>query len=121
MSRDPGLRKLLRLACGAALGLAAHGCASTQSVPLDCVEEQIAVYVDGRLLEGDPDEIRLRTDQPHKLYFKREGSEPQLVVLEPTTGPDGERRLEPANVCVKLVPVGLGREITIEVEEDEAP
>jgi hypothetical protein len=44
------------------------------------------------------------------------------VVLEPTEAADGSWRLEPSDVCVELVPIGLGRELTIEAEEqDGAP
>lgn len=111
------LRKLLI----AALGLMPLACATTQEIPLGCVEEEVQIFVDGRLLEGDPRSVSLRADRPHKLFFKREGEPPQLVVLEPGTGPDGEPRLVPSDPCVHLVPVGLGRELTIEVEEDAGP
>ena len=109
-------RRLARAAVWITL-LAAWGCATQQSIPLACVVEEVHIFVDGRLLEGQPDAIDLRSDVPHKLYFKREGHEPQLVVLEPRTAPDGSWRLEPADVCVQLVPVGLGRKLTIEAEE----
>jgi hypothetical protein len=115
----PGGVEVRRLVT-AALGLVLLGplaCATTQEVPLACVEEEVQIYVDGRLLEEHPDVITLRTDRPHKLYFKREGGPPQLVVLEPGTDPEGRPRLVPSDPCVALVPVGLGRELTIEVEE----
>ena len=78
----------------------------------------------GQLLEEHPDALELRVDEPHKLYFKRPGHEPELVVLDSVTGDDGRPRLEPSNVCVELVPIGLERELTIEAEDaedDEAP
>ena len=102
----------------------ALGCAARQTVPLDCVTEEVVVYVDGQLLEEHPDALELRVDEPHKLYFKRPGHEPELVVLDSVTGDDGRPRLEPSNVCVELVPIGLERELTIEAEDaedDEAP
>jgi hypothetical protein len=110
------LRRLARTALPLAL-LCVWGCATTQEVPLGCVAEEVQVYVDGRLLEGRPESIDLSVGDPHKLYFKRPGHEPQLVVLESREGPDGSLRLEPADVCVELIPVGLGRELVIEAEE----
>lgn len=116
MSRASNRRRLVRgLLCLGLLGVAS--CATTQEIPLGCVHEKVQVYVDGRLLEQTPDSIDLAVDDPHKLYFKREGREPQLVVLEPRESPDGVMRLEPADVCAELVPVGLGRKLEIEVEE----
>jgi len=115
MSTASNRRRLERaLLC---LGLLGAACATTQEIPLGCVHEQVQVYVDGRLLEETPDSIDLDVDDPHKLYFKREGHDPQLVVLEPRQDAEGKLHLEPADVCVELVPVGLGRRLEIEVEE----
>jgi hypothetical protein len=94
------------------------GCATKQAIPLDCVSEDVVVYVDGRLLEENPDVLELSADEPHKLYFKRPGHDPQLIVLESQTDEQGKPRLSPGAVCVQLVPVGLARELTIELEED---
>lgn len=99
----------------------AIGCASTQTIPLDCMSEEMVIYVDGRMLE-EHGALELRADEPHKLYFKHPGHEPQLIVLEPREGMDGGYVLEPANVCVELRAVGLDRELTVEVEDDaDAP
>ena len=94
------------------------GCAAKQAIPLDCVSEDVVVYVDGRLLEENPDVLELSADEPHKLYFKRPGHDSQLIVLESQTDEQGKPQLSPGEVCVRLVPVGLARELTIEVEED---
>jgi hypothetical protein len=94
------------------------GCAAKQRIPLDCVTEEVVVYVDGQLLAEHPDALELRADEPHKIYFKRPGHEPELVVLDTARGDDGRPRLSPANVCVELVPIGLERELTIEAEGD---
>ena len=98
--------------------LASAGCAAKQTIPLDCIPQEVRVYVDGRLLEEHPDALELSAEDPHKLYFKREGHEPQLIVLDSLTDAEGNPRLSPDEVCVKLVRVGLGRELTIEAEED---
>ena len=120
MIRGSTLRRGIAATALAVFPLALAGCATKQRVPLECVAEEVQIYVDGRLLEGQPDAIDLRVDEPHKLYFKREGHEPRLVVLQPDAGADGTLRLEPGDVCVELVPVGLGRELTIELDEERA-
>jgi len=107
------------LRCAFPAALLALGCAAKQQVPLDCITEEVVVYVDGKLLEEHPDALQLRADEPHKIYFKRPGHEPELVVLDTTTGADGKPQLSPANVCIELVPIGLGRELTIEAEDGD--
>ena len=69
------------------------------------------------MLEGNPDAVELRLDEPHKVYVKAPGYAPQLVVLEPRPGPDGELTLPAEDVCVELVPVGMGRNLELQVEE----
>jgi len=92
-----------------------------QRVPLDaCVTEKVVVYVDGRLLESDPASLELRSDEPHKLYIKRPGEPPRLIVLDATPDRDGRLRLEPADPCSEVVAVGEGRELTIDVDEGAA-
>jgi hypothetical protein len=107
------------------LGLSAGlvGCiASKQPIPLECVPEEVSIYVDGKLLEDHPDSITLSRDESHKIFLKRPGYEPELLVLESLEGPDGKPVLSNADVCVELVPIGLGRELTLEGENDvEAP
>ena len=111
-----------RVAAALALALLC-ACAPKQRIPLDaCVTEKVVVYVDGRLLEARPAELELRSDQPHKLYVKRPGEPPRLVVLETTEDGEGRPRLEPADPCKELLAVGLDRELTIEVDEEgQAP
>lgn len=95
----------------------ASGCATQQAVPIECVSETVEIYVDGRLIEGNPGLLTLSANDPHTVFIKAEGYEPQLVALVPEPGPDGEMRLTPDNVCVELVPVGQGRALEIEVDE----
>ncbi len=99
--------------------LAALGCASTQTVRIACVPREVSVYVDGRLLEGD--ETALRTDRAHKIYAKGPGYEPRLVVVEPEVGDDGRARFADDALCVRLVPVKMGRELEVEVEPGAEP
>lgn len=103
---------------GLLLGGLGAGCASTQEVRIDCVPEQVRVYVDGRLLEDSTDRVELRSDEPHKIFAKGPGYEPRLVVLEPRADADGRPTLGEGDVCMQLVPVGMGRELEIDVEKD---
>jgi hypothetical protein len=100
--------------------IAATGClSSTQRVSIQCVPEEVKVYVDGRLLEDDAAEgVVLRTDEPHKIFVKGPGYEPQLVVLEPGVDAEGRETLGPDDVCIEIVPVGMHRELDLEMEQD---
>ena len=93
-------------------------CAAKQRVPLDCVPEEVTVYVDQRALEELPETLELRSDRPHKIFLKGPGYEPQLIVLEPRRGEDGKSTLHPDRICVELVRVGVDRQLTLEIEED---
>jgi hypothetical protein len=108
-------------ACFAATAVAfgLTGCfASKQPIPLDCVPHEVEVYVDGRLLEGRPDAISLTRDESHKIYLKRPGYAPELLVLEPQPDADGRNQLSAGDVCVDLVPIAVDRELTVEGEND---
>ncbi len=94
------------------------GCAAKQPIPLDCVPREVEIYVDGELLEERPDSITLTRDEAHKIYLKRPGYAPELLVLQPEPGPDGTNQLDASDVCVELVPVGVERTLTIEGEGD---
>ena len=57
-------------------------CAPTQVVPLRLEPVPLTIYVDGERLESSaPEHLKLRADQPHVLFFKREGYQPAQVVL----------------------------------------
>jgi hypothetical protein len=96
------------------LASAAAGCATTQDVRISCVPREVKVYVDGRQIEGD--EVALRTDRAHKIYAKGPGYEPRLVVVEPEVDEDGRAAFRDDELCVRVVPVGMGRELEVEVE-----
>jgi len=81
------------------------------------VTERVEIFVDGQLLEGNPDLLELSVDEPHKVFIRAEGFEPQLIPFVPEPGVDGEMRLTPDKVCVELVPVGQGRQLKIELED----
>lgn len=96
------------------LAATAAGCATTQKVRISCVPREVVVYVDGRQIEGN--EVALRTDRAHKIYAKGPGYEPQLVVVEPEVDVNGRAAFREDELCVRVVPVGMGRELEIEVE-----
>jgi hypothetical protein len=118
VSRALGIRRTrIALAAVAALAIGL-ACAAKQRVPLDCVPDEVTVYVDQRALEEPPESLELRSDRPHKIYLKGPGYEPQLVVLEPRRDATGRTTLQPDRVCVELVPVGVDRQLRLEIEED---
>ena len=96
------------------------GCASTQTVDLECVPSEVTVYVDGRELDGKPSSIELRSDRDHKVFFKGGPYEPQMVVLE-STEQDGETRLEPAGLCTETRFVKMRPEIEVSVDPADEP
>ncbi len=103
--------------CGIALALLAIGaCAHKQTIRLDCVPKDVTIYLDKVALDRVPDSIDLRTDQPHVLFFKGEGYEPVMVVLELEETADGPA-LSPRDLCFELNLAKRKRELEIEIEE----
>jgi hypothetical protein len=103
--------------CGVALALLAVGaCAHKQTIQLDCVPKDVTIYLDKVPLDRVPDSIALRTDQPHVLFFKGEGYEPTMVVLELEETADGPA-LSPRDLCFELNLSKRKRELEIEIEE----
>jgi hypothetical protein len=99
------------------LSLVASGCATRQSIPVECTTETVKIFVDGQLMEGNPDLLELSTDEPHVVFIRAEGFVPQQYIFEPELDEDGEPRLTPGNICVELVPVGQGRRLEVEVDD----
>lgn len=103
------------LALFISLALFAAGCAAKQTIPLDCVPKDVTIYVDKKPLESVPNEIDLRADRPHTLFFRGEGYEPTMLVLESVDSGQGPT-LTPGNVCVELNFVERNRDVEIEIE-----
>ena len=107
------------VAFAAFAGLSA--CAHKQTVPFEACEiAKMTVYVDGRLLRPGSKPPELRADLPHKLFFKQEGREPRLIIMEPTKDAGGVLRLEPADPCAEVLAAPLDRELKIEVDEHDS-
>jgi len=99
------------------LAIAFVGCAPKQRIPLDCVPREVVLYVDGERLDEIPDELRLRSDEPHTVFVKGEAIEPELVVLS-NDEVDGRWLLSPAKVCFQPRLREVRRELEIEIEPD---
>lgn len=88
-----------------------------QRVGVNVAPHPVFVIVDGDLVFESPDELRLRSDQHHTLFFKSAGYRSELVVLR-SHRIEGGWRLQPEDVELQLrelIPVG--RKLTIEVPE----
>jgi hypothetical protein len=90
-------------------------CAPKQKIALDCVPQEVAIYVDGARLEGAPSTLDLRSDRPHTLYFKGPDFAPELVVLN-SEEVEGKARLSPSEVCVRPRYVRVKRELEMEID-----
>lgn len=112
------IRRLALLA-SAALLAAQPGCAPKQRIPLDVGPGPVLVFIDGELVPETPEAVELRADRDHKVFVKREGYTPQLVVLE-TSERDGRDRLLPARVDVRLERRLGNREVQVDVAEGPA-
>jgi len=108
---EAGYRCALAIAAAAAL----VACAPKQKIPLDCVPEDVAIYVDGTRLEKVPSDVELRSDRPHTLYFKGPDFVPELIVLN-SEEVDGKDRLSPSEVCVRPRYVRANRNLKVEID-----
>jgi len=97
------------------LALLAMSCAPKQKIPLGCVPKDITIFVDKKPLDSVPDEIALRADRPHTLFFRGGGYEPAMVVLESVDGENGPV-LAPSEVCVELHFEERNRDVQFEIE-----
>jgi hypothetical protein len=103
--------------CGTVLALLGVGaCAHKQTIRLDCVPKDVTIYLDKVPLDHVPDSVALRTDQPHVLFFKGEGYEPMMVVLDTEETADGPA-LFPRDLCFDLNLAKRKRDLEIEIEE----
>ena len=96
--------------------LAFCACAHKQTISLECVPKDVTIYLDKVPLDRTPDSIALRTDRPHVLFFKGEGYEPVMVVLDTEETTDGPA-LSPRDLCFELNLAKRKRELEIEIEE----
>lgn len=78
----------------------------------------VTLYVDGELHpHGSPDQLELRADRPHILFFKKEGYRSEQIVIRSLRDESGSR-LEPDRVEIRLSPVSSNRrELKVELDE----
>lgn len=111
------------IAIGLAMGLMLAGCAGRQAIPLDLSPREAEVFVDGKKIDADSKEVKLRVDRDHKIFVKKKGFRSELVVIR-SVEVEGEQMLSPSEVEVQLDPLTRTRmdvEIGIEAEEPAAP
>lgn len=96
--------------------LVTGGCAHTQTYQLDCVPRNVTIYLDKVPLERTSDSVDLRADRPHVFFFKGEGYESMMVVLDSEQTPDGPV-LSPSDLCSDFNLVKRSRNLQIEVEQ----
>jgi len=113
-----GRRRRGWTACVLVLVLVALGCAPTQVVSITIQPVPVSLYIDGELHpEGAPVALELRADQPHLLFFKKEGYVAEQIVLHSVPNENGPH-LEPDRVEVRLSPVTpKRRELKVELDE----
>lgn len=100
------------------LGLTTAACVPHQWVPVRVQPSNAAVYLDGKPLEIDVDEVKLRSDRDHTVLVKSPGHRGELVILR-SVEREGDATLEPDGVWVRLAPeTSLGRDLVIEPEPD---
>lgn len=109
-SRAVPTREAVVIAMGLVLFL---GCAARQWVPLDLGPGAVELYVNGDRAQEVPPEVELRADRDHKLFVKKPGYVPELVVIE-TREVEGRETLVPGGVRVRLLPIAGDRRIEIE-------
>jgi hypothetical protein len=85
-------------------------------VRLDCVPKDITIYLDKVPLKSVPDYVKLRTDEPHVFFFKGEGYEPTMVVLDVDETDDGPA-LTPRDVCTELNIIRRSRDLDLDISD----
>ncbi len=106
-----------------ALGLAlvAATCVPYQVVGIHSTPREAEIFVDGELVGHTPRRLPITTLGDHKVYLKKEGYRPELVILTLQKPADRINFLIPPDVLVTLVPLddaSIDSDLRIELEED---
>ena len=104
-----------------AAALLIGACAAKQHVTLDCLPEDVTIFVDGRRLESNPDSVELESDKPHTVLFRAPGYKPRMVVIESDPASDGPPLLRPARVCADLLARTPRMQRHLDLEVDDQP
>ena len=114
------LRTLRSAALLVVAAAAALACATPQRVSLACVPKNVAVYVDGRLVDDSADAIELSKDESHTVFLKGGGYQSQMLVFE-SRERDGEPELDPVDLCSRVTFIEMQPEVKVEVEPEAVP
>jgi len=104
-----------------ALVLLVGACAAKQRVTLDCLPEEVTIFVDGRRLEPSQDSVELQSDKPHTVLFRAPGYAPRMVVIDSAAAADGAPLLHPTRVCADLVAHTPRMQRHLDLEVDDQP
>ena len=122
MSCQRRYRRFVKPLCLAALGLVGlNGCASKQWVALDCLPEQVTIFVDGERLDHSPEALELDVDRPHTVLFRAPGYRPRMVVIEPDPTAEGRPALQPERICADLFARAPRMQRHLDLQVDEQP
>jgi hypothetical protein len=66
------------------------------------------VFLDGVLVKQTPVRLEMSTLRDHKVFLKKDGYRPELVVVERKRGQDGVEYLSPPDIFVTLQRLGDG-------------
>ena len=115
--------RLLPVLAVSALGLAlvAATCAPYQDVGIQSTPSEAEIFVDGELVGHTPKRLPITTLGDHKVYLKKEGYRPELVVLLLHRPLDRINFLTPPDIVVTLTPLSdssLDSDLRIEIEEE---
>ncbi len=121
--RDLRTRPASRSLSAAALGLVliAATCPPYQNVGINSTPSEAQIFVDGDLVGLTPAQISVGTLDDHKVYLKKEGYRPELVVLFLHRPTDQINFLTPPDVHVTLTPLSnssLDSDVTVEIEAE---
>lgn len=112
-----GLRGLVLLAATLLVG----ACAAKQRVALDCLPEQVTIFVDGERLEPNQDSVELASEKPHTVLFRAPGYAPRMIVIDSQAAADGTPLLHPTRVCADLVAHTPRMQRRLDLEVDHQP
>jgi hypothetical protein len=80
----------------------APACASYQELTVASNPPDAEVFLDQQPVGKTPLQVRVERTRDHALYVKKDGYQPELVVLTLRSARDGRRFLTPADVYVDL-------------------
>lgn len=119
---DAALARALRALVTASLGIVLQGatCAPYQNVSVHSTPAAAQVFVDGDFIGVTPQRLAIGTLSDHKVFLKKDGYRPELVVLTLHRPTDGINFLTPPDVYVTLSPLdGSERDSDVEVQLEQ--